>query len=139
MNLVNWLTEKMIMIYCFISRSFSSGIMKCYTSGTIHKTAIFWNPNCYICGNMRKIITFWNSNCYKKIMYILPFYWKCCISWKFYKFASFSINYVKLKLNDQLLQGLFIVCRGRCTDRTGLFKFDESIYFFWYTLETLQC
>ena len=27
----------------------------------------------------------------------LLFYWKCCI-WEIYKFATFSINYVKLKL-----------------------------------------
>ena len=53
--LVNWLTEKMIMICCFISRSFSSGVMKCYMYGSICKTAIFWNSSCYICGNMRKI------------------------------------------------------------------------------------
>ena len=60
--LVNWLSEKMIC--CFISKSFSSGIMKCYISGTICKIAIFWNSNCYFCGNMRKIATLWNSNCY---------------------------------------------------------------------------
>ena len=62
--LVNWLTEKMLMIYCFISRSFSSGIMKCYISGTICKIAIFWKSNCYVCRNRRKIATFWNPNCY---------------------------------------------------------------------------
>ena len=31
------------MICCFIWRSFSSGIMKYYISGTIWKIAIFWN------------------------------------------------------------------------------------------------
>ena len=61
--LVNWVTDK-IKTYCFISRSFSSGNMKCYMSGTICKTAIFWNSNRYIFGNMRKIATFWNLKCY---------------------------------------------------------------------------
>ena len=45
------------MICCFISRYFTSGIMKCYISGAIYKIVIFWNSNCYICANMRK-------NCY---------------------------------------------------------------------------
>ena len=50
LTVVHWLSEKMIC--CFISRSFSSGIMKCYISGTICKIAIFCNSNCYICGNI---------------------------------------------------------------------------------------
>ena len=33
----------MIMTSWFISRYFSSGIMKCYISGNIWKVAIFWN------------------------------------------------------------------------------------------------
>ena len=103
----NWLTEKII-ICCFISRSFFSGIMKCYISGTIYK---FWNSNCYICGNMRKNATFWNSNCYiwGNIWKIATFYWKCCISWEIYKFSTFRINYAKLKLFYQLSQSQFIV------------------------------
>ena len=32
------------------------------------------------------------------------FYRKWCISWEIYKFATFSISYVKLKLFNQLLQ-----------------------------------
>ena len=40
---------------------------------------------------------------------LLLFYWKCCISWEAYKFAAFSINYVKLKRFNQLLQAQFIV------------------------------
>ena len=40
---------------------------------------------------------------------LLLFYWKCCISWEAYKFAAFSINYVKLKHFNQLLQAQFIV------------------------------
>ena len=35
------------------------------------------------------------------------FYWKCCISSEIYKFATFSISYVKLKLFNQLLQSQF--------------------------------
>ena len=109
MILVNWLTEKMIMICCFISRLFSSGIMKCYISGIICKIAIFWKSNCCIYGNMKKIATFWNSNCYfvgisKKLTL---FYWKYCISSEIYKFTTFSISYVKLKLLNQLLQSQF--------------------------------
>ena len=34
----------------------------------------------------------------------LLFYWKSCILWEIYKFATFSINYVKLKLFNHLLQ-----------------------------------
>ena len=34
---------------------------------------------------------------------------KYCVSWEIYKFATFSINYVKLKLFNQLLQNQFIV------------------------------
>ena len=40
---------------------------------------------------------------------LLLFYWKCCISWETYKFATFSINYVKLKCFNQLLQTQLIV------------------------------
>ena len=40
---------------------------------------------------------------------LLLFYWKCHISWETSKFATFSINYVKLKLFNQLLQSQFIV------------------------------
>ena len=98
LNLVNWLTEK-IMICCFISRSCSSGIMKCYISGSIYKTAIFWNSNCYFF--KLKLLHLWED--------LKLFYWKCCISWGIYKFATFSINYIKLKLFYQLLQSQFTV------------------------------
>ena len=108
--LLNWLTEKMIC--CFISRLFSSWVMKCYIYWSICKIAIFWNSNCYICGDMRKIATFWDSKCYILWQYankLLLFYWKCCISWEIYKFATFSINDAKLKLFHQLFQSQFIV------------------------------
>ena len=110
MILVNWLTKKMLMICCFIS-SFSSGIMKCYISGAICKIAIFWKSNCYVCGNMRKIATFWNSNGHicGNIKKLSLLHWKCSISWEIYKFATFSTNYVKLKLVNQLPQSQFIV------------------------------
>ena len=41
LDLVNWLTEKMIVVCCFVSRPLFSGIMKCYISETICKIAIF--------------------------------------------------------------------------------------------------
>ena len=64
MILVNLLAEKII-ICCFISRSFSSGIMKYCISGTICKIAIFQIAIFVgICENMKKIAIFWNSDCY---------------------------------------------------------------------------
>ena len=109
--LVNWLSEKMIMICCFISRSFSSGIMKCYISEAICKIAIFWNSNCYICGSIRKIATFWNSNCYicGNIWKIAAFLLKVLRFLENLQICYFYYNYVKLKLFNQLLQSQFIV------------------------------
>ena len=64
------------------------------------------------------------------------FYWKYCISWEIYKFATFSINYVKLKLFNQLLQSQFIVANILvsldCLNLLLIFNLR-------YTLETLQC
>ena len=46
----------MIIICCFISRSFSNGIMKCYISGTIYKIAIFWNLIATFVGIWEKLL-----------------------------------------------------------------------------------
>ena len=40
---------------------------------------------------------------------LLLFCWKGCIFWEIYKFATFSINYVKLELFNQLLESQLIV------------------------------
>ena len=87
-------------------------IMKCFIFGTIYKIAVFWKSNCCICGNMRKLLLF--GTLIVTVVGIsknLPhFYWKCCISWEIYKFVTFSINYVKLKLFFNLLfKSQFIV------------------------------
>ena len=58
---------------------------------------------------------------------LLLFYWKCCISWEIYKFATFSINYLKLKLFNQLLQSQFIVSNILVSlDCLNLFEFMIS-------------
>ena len=49
--LVSWLTEKVVMIYCFISGSFSSGIIKCYMSWAICKIAT-------VMGILEKLVIF---------------------------------------------------------------------------------
>ena len=54
---------------------------------------------------------------------LLLFYWKCYISFEIYKFATFSINYVKLKLFNQHEP----IHSGKYTGVTGLFKFVENI------------
>ena len=54
---------------------------------------------------------------------LLLFHWKCCVSWEIYKFATFSINYVKLKLSAPPEP----VHSGKYTGFTGLFKFVENI------------
>ena len=120
---VNWLTNKML-ISCFISRSFSSWIMKCYISGTIYKIVIFWKSNCCVCGNMRKIATLWNSDCY--------------ICGNIYKIATFLLK-VLLCLGN--LQIWYKLCKIKTlqsappepihsckyTGVTGLFKFVVNI------------
>ena len=75
--------------------------------------------NCYIL--KLKLLHLWEyeKNCYflklklphlwRYLKNYVLFYLKCCISWEIYKFSTFSINYVKLKLDNQLLQGQFIV------------------------------
>ena len=55
---------------------------------------------------------------------------KGCIFWETYKFLTFSINYVKLKLFNQLLQSQL---SDKYAGVTGLFKFVKNI------LESLQC
>ena len=86
-QLYNWLTEK-IRICFFISTSFTSELWNTTYLGP------FWNSICYICGNIKKFATFLS---------------KCCISWEIYKFATFTIHHLKLKLFNQLFQSKFIM------------------------------
>ena len=108
MILVNWLTEKML-ICCFISRSFSSRIMKYL--GPSAKLLYFENQIATFVGIWEKLLLFETriATFVEISKKFLLFYWKCCISWEIYKSATFSINYVKLKLFNQLLQCKFIV------------------------------
>ena len=52
------------------------------------------------------------------------FYWKWSISSEIHKFATFRINYVKLKLWSAPPQPIY---SGKYTGATGLMKFDENI------------
>ena len=94
--LVKWLTEKRIMICCFISRSFFSVIMKCFISGTI----------CKICYILKiKLLHLWEylKNCHF-------FTESAAFPGKFENLLLLLyINYVKLKLFNQLLQSQYIV------------------------------
>ena len=90
-----------------ISRSFSSRIMKCFISGTICKIAIFWKPNCCLWE--------YEKNCYFLKLKLLHL-WEYLKNWHFFTesaafpgIATLSINYVKIKLFNQLLQSQFIV------------------------------
>ena len=60
------------------------------------------------------------------------FYWKCYIFWEIYKFATFSINYVKLKLFNQLLQRQIIVANILvpldCLNLLRIFNFLDMFY-----------
>ena len=63
---------------------------------------------------------------------LLLFYWKCYISFEIYKFATFSINYVKLKLFNQLLQRQIIVANILvpldCLNLLRIFNFLDMFY-----------
>ena len=57
------------------------------------------------------------------------FYSKCCIPWEIHKFATFSINYVKLNFFNQLLLSCLIVANILVS---LLFKFVDNISLFRY-------
>ena len=131
-NLFWFLTEKIIC--CFISRSFSSGIMKCYISGTICKIVYFETQNATFVGIWEKLLLFETqiATFVGISENLLLFYWKCYISFEIYKFATFSINYVKLKLFNQLLQRQFIVANILvpldCLNLLRIFNFLDIFY-----------
>ena len=95
--------------------------------------------NCYIL--KLKLLHLWEyeKNCYffklklphlwRYLKNYVLFYLKCCISWEIYKFSNFSINYVKLKLDNQLLQGQFIAAdvlmELDCLNLMRIFNFLE--------------
>ena len=126
--LINWLTEKML-ICCFISRSFSSRIMKYLRPSA--KLLYFENQIATFVGIWEKLLLFETriATFVEISEKFLLFYWKCCISWEIYKSATFSINYVKLKLFNELSQSQLILANILvsldCLNLLRIFNFPD--------------
>ena len=115
--------QKFYRCQCFSFYWFSKPEFGKFTNGT----AVIWGL---------KLLHVWeyekNSNFFVRMSKkMLLHYWKCWISWEIYKFATFSINNVKLKLFNHLLQSQLIVAvvlvSLNCLHLTRIFSFLDLL------------